>query len=123
MALTEDLLTRIRERADRYDRNNEYFAGDLDELKATDYFTLFVPKENGGAGLTLPEMVEVQMQLAGASGATALSVNMHHIWMGVARQVNQTRPGSLDWILEDALVGEIYGLGISVSGTYYVLSR
>src|SRR5699024_12290618 len=105
MALTEDLLTRIRERANRYDRNNEYFAGDLDELKAADYFTLFVPKENGGAGLTLPEMVEVQMQLAGASAATALSVNMHHIWMGVARQASHIRPSSPNCILEQPLAG------------------
>src|SRR5699024_12846383 len=112
MALTEDLLTRIRERADRYDRNNEYFADDLDELKATDYLTLLVPKENGGGGLTLPEMVEVQMQLAGASGATALSVNMHHIWMGGAWQVDRARPGSLDWIFADALAAESYAFGL-----------
>lgn len=121
MALTEDLLTRIRERADRYDRNNEHFAEDLGELKAAGYFALLVPKENGGAGLTLPEMIEVQMQLAGASGATALSVNMHHIWMGVARQVNRARPGTLDWIFEDALAGEIYGFGISEPGNDLVL--
>src|SRR5690625_466085 len=121
MALTEDLLTRIRERADRYDRNNEHFAEDLGELKAAGYFALLVPKENGGAGLTLPEMVEVQMQLAGASGATALSVNMHHIWMGVARTVNRARPGDLDWVFEEAVNGEIYAFGISEPGNDLVL--
>src|SRR5699024_3669590 len=110
-----------RERAASYDAANEYFSDDLTELKATDYFRLFVPEAKGGVGLSLPQMVDAQMALAGASGATALSVNMHHIWMGVARQVNQVRPGSLDWIFEDAVAGEIYAFGISEPGNDLVL--
>ena len=57
MPLSDDLLTRIRSRAGDYDRENAYF-------------TAFVPAEHGGGGLTLPEMVEVQMRLAGAAGST-----------------------------------------------------
>src|SRR5690625_1088561 len=113
MPISTDLLDRIRERADSYDRANEYFGEDLAELKETDYFRLFVPEANGGVGLTLPQMIDAQMSLAGASGATALSVNMHHIWMGVARQVHRVRPGSLDWIFDEAVNGEIYAFGIS----------
>ncbi len=121
MAISEDLLSRIRGRAADYDRANEYFQQDLEELKATDYFRLFVPEGSGGVGLTLPEMVDTQMALAGASGATALSVNMHHIWMGVAREVNRARPGHLDWIFDDAIAGEIYAFGISEPGNDLVL--
>lgn len=121
MPLTNELLSRIRERAADYDRNNEYFTEDLADLKSTDYFRLFVPKEHGGLGYTLPELVDTQIALSGASGSTALSVNMHHIWMGVARTVNQTRPGTLDWIFADALAGEVYGFGISEPGNDLVL--
>lgn len=121
MPLSDDLLSRIRSRAADYDRENAYFTADLDDLKATDYFAALVPAEHGGGGLTLPEMVQVQMRLAGAAGSTALALNMHHIWMGVARTVNRARPGSLDWIYDDALAGEIYAFGISEPGNDLVL--
>lgn len=121
MVLNHELITAIRERAATYDRENTYFSGDLEALKATDYFRAFVPIEHGGLGYTLPQMVDLQIDLAGASGATALSVNMHHIWMGVARHVNSVRPGTLDWIFDDAIAGEIYGFGISEPGNDLVL--
>lgn len=121
MPLHDDLLNRIRQRATTYDQNNAFFLEDFHELKDTNYFQLFVPSSHGGAGLNLEQMVDVQMKLAGASGSTALSVNMHQIWVGVARIVNRERPGSLDWIFDDAINGEVYAFGISEPGNDLVL--
>jgi alkylation response protein AidB-like acyl-CoA dehydrogenase len=51
--LTDALLERCRERAPLYDRENRFCQEDFDELKAAGYLLMAVPKELGGAGLTL----------------------------------------------------------------------
>ncbi|WP_127132081.1 acyl-CoA dehydrogenase family protein [Georgenia sp. SYP-B2076] len=119
--LTEDLLERIRERAPRYDAENSFFDEDLAELKEAGYLTAFVPEELGGAGLSLEEMTAEQMRLAGAAPATALAVNMHHVWVGVARVVRARGDHSADFILEEAAAGEVFGFGVSEAGNDLVL--
>jgi len=119
--LPDNLLDRIRERAAGYDRDNAFFAEDLAELTEAGYLTAMVPTELGGAGLTLEEMTRQQMRLAGAAPATALAVNMHHVWMGVARTVRARGDSSCDFILEEAAAGEIFGFGVSEAGNDLVL--
>ncbi len=119
--LSDDLLDRIRERAPRYDRENAFFDEDLVELKEAGYLTAFVPAEMGGGGLTLEEMTREQMRLAGASPATALAVNMHHVWVGVARLVHDRGDHSLDFVLTEAAAGEVFAFGVSEAGNDLVL--
>jgi alkylation response protein AidB-like acyl-CoA dehydrogenase len=119
--LTEDLLERIRERAPRYDAENAFFDEDLAELKEAGYLTAFVPEEFGGAGLTLEEMTREQMRLAAAAPATALAVNMHHVWVGVARTVHARGDSSTDFIFEEAAAGEVFAFGVSEAGNDLVL--
>jgi alkylation response protein AidB-like acyl-CoA dehydrogenase len=119
--LTEELLDRIRERAPRYDRENTFFDEDLAELAAAGYLTAMVPEHLGGAGLTLEEMTREQMRLAGAAPATALAVNMHHVWVGVARTVHARGDDSCDFILEEAVAGEVFAFGVSEAGNDLVL--
>ncbi|MEE6281988.1 acyl-CoA dehydrogenase family protein [Georgenia sp. MJ170] len=119
--LSDDLLDRIRARAAGYDRENSFFDEDLAELKAAGYLTAMVPTELGGAGLTLEEMTREQMRLAGAAPATALAVNMHHVWMGVARTVRARGDSSCDFILEEAAAGEVFAFGVSEAGNDLVL--
>ena len=119
--LSDDLLDRIRSRAAGYDRDNSFFDEDLAELTAAGYLTAMVPTELGGAGLTLEQMTREQMRLAGASPATALAVNMHHVWMGVARTVQARGDSSCDFILEEAAAGEVFGFGVSEAGNDLVL--
>ncbi|MPV50201.1 MULTISPECIES: acyl-CoA dehydrogenase family protein [unclassified Pseudactinotalea] len=121
MSLTDDLLDRIHARAAEYDRTNTFFAEDLADLAGAGYLRLFVPTEFGGGGLTLPEMTQVQMRLAGAAPATALSVNMHQVWVGVARTVRARGDAGLDWLFTDAAAGEVFGFGISEPGNDLVL--
>jgi len=121
MVLEDNLLERLRSRASEYDRRNAFFAEDLDDLVEAGYMTMFVPGEFGGQGVTLPHMTEIQMALAGAAPATALSVNMHQIWIGVARSVHARNDAGLDWLFSDAMAGEIFGFGISEAGNDLVL--
>ena len=119
--LTDELLDRIRERAAGHDRDNTFPSDDLADLKAAGYLTALVPKEFGGAGLTLEELTREQMRLAGAAPATALAVNMHHVWVGVAKVVHERGEDTCDFILTEAMAGEVFGFGVSEAGNDLVL--
>lgn len=119
--LTDDLLERIHGRAARYDAENVFPQEDLDDLVAAGYLTAMVPEEMGGAGLSLEEMTREQMRLAAAAPATALAVNMHHVWVGVARTVHARGDDSCDFILHEAAAGEIFAFGVSEAGNDLVL--
>ena len=119
--LTADLLTSIRDRAGTYDRENAFFTDDLAELKTAGYLRAMVPESFGGAGLTLRETAREQARLAGAAPATALAVNMHHVWTGVARYLHERGDTSLDWLLQEAAHGEVFGFGYSEAGNDLVL--
>lgn len=119
--LTDELLERIRGRAAGYDRENAFFDEDLAELIEAGYLTALVPTEFGGRGLTLEQLTHEQMRLAGAAPATALAVNMHHVWTAVARAVNARGDHSVDFILEEAAAGEIFAFGVSEPGNDLVL--
>lgn len=119
--LTDELLERIRARAPRYDAENTFFDEDLAELKEAGYLTAMVPESFGGAGLSLVEMTREQMRLAGAAPATALAVNMHHVWVGVAKAVHERGDSSTDFVLQEAAAGELFAFGVSEAGNDLVL--
>lgn len=119
--LPEDLLTRIRQRAAGYDERNEFFTADFEELKAAGYLRALVPADRGGSGLSLADMVRQQMRLAGASGATGLAVNMHHVWVSVAKVMADRGDDALDFVFSEAADGEVFGFGISEPGNDLVL--
>ncbi|EWT03772.1 acyl-CoA dehydrogenase [Intrasporangium chromatireducens Q5-1] len=119
--LSEEVLERIRGRAARLDRENAFFDADLEDLRAAGYLTAMVPVELGGGGLTLQQLTLEQMRLAGAAPATALAVNMHQVWVGVANTVRAHGDSSMDFVLEEAAAGELFGFGISEAGNDLVL--
>ena len=110
-ALTPELLDRIRSRAAGYDRDNTFFAEDLDELRAAGYL----------APRSLLETARDQRLLAAHAPATALGVNMHLVWVGVARVLHDRGDDSLDWVLRDAEAGELFAFGNSEGGNDLVL--
>jgi alkylation response protein AidB-like acyl-CoA dehydrogenase len=114
--LTEEMLTRFAERAASYDRENRFFTEDFEELRAAKYLLLPVPKEFGGAGLTLAEMCRQQRRLAYYAPATALAVNMHVYWLGMAADLWRRGDASLEWILREAAAGEVFAAGHAESG-------
>ena len=119
--LPDDLLERIRGRAAGYDERNSFFTEDLEELAAAGYLKLFVPETDGGAGLGLEAAVRCQRRLATAAPATALAVNMHLVWTGVARVLAERGDSSLDFVLREAAAGEIFAFGNSEAGNDSVL--
>ena len=114
--LTEDMLARFAERAASYDRENRFFEEDFEDLRAAKYLLLPVPSEFGGAGMTLAEVCRQQRRLAYYAPATALAVNMHLYWLGVAADLWRRGDASLEWILREAAAGEIFAAGHAESG-------
>jgi alkylation response protein AidB-like acyl-CoA dehydrogenase len=114
--LSDQLLARCAERAPIYDRENRFFDEDFAELRDVGYMRLNVPKELGGLGLLLPEVCREQRRLAYHAHATALAVNMHLYWTGVAADLWRAGDTSLEWMLKGAVNGEVFAAGHAESG-------
>jgi alkylation response protein AidB-like acyl-CoA dehydrogenase len=115
--LPQDLLDRCRERAPMYDRDNKFFDEDFAELKNAGYLNAAVPKELGGLGLTLAEVGREQRRLAYHAGPTALAVNMHFYWTGVAADVWRSGDKSVEWMLTETVKnGAVFAAGHAESG-------
>jgi alkylation response protein AidB-like acyl-CoA dehydrogenase len=114
--LTEDMLERFRTRAPAYDRENKFFQEDFDELKAAGYLKMTVPKELGGMGFSLHDVSQVTRRLAMYAPATALAMNMHHYWVGLAADLWRGGDKSCEWILKEAAAGEVFAAGHAETG-------
>ena len=119
--LPDDLLDRIRERAPIHDRENTFPQQDLDELREAGYLSILVPTALGGAGLGLEQAAALQQRLATASPATALAINMHLVWTGVAKVFSDRGVPGLEFVQRGAVGGEVFAFGISEGGNDLVL--
>lgn len=119
--LPDDLLQRIRERAPIHDRENTFPQRDLDELRAAGYLSILVPLDRGGAGLGLAEAAILQQRLASAAPATALAINMHLVWTGVAKVFTDRSICGLEFVQDGAVSGDLFAFGISEAGNDLVL--
>ncbi len=106
--LTDDMLARFDARAATYDRENRFFDEDWDELRQSGYLLAAVPTEFGGSGLGLDEVARLQGRLAYYAPATAVAVNMHLYWTGVAADLLRNGDTSCRWLLEKAADGEVF---------------
>jgi len=114
--LTEEMLARFASRAANYDRENRFFEEDFEELRAVKYLLMPVPAKFGGAGMSLAEVCREQRRLAYYAPATALALNMHLYWCGVAADLWRRGDSSLEWILKEAAAGEVFAAGHAESG-------
>jgi alkylation response protein AidB-like acyl-CoA dehydrogenase len=119
--LPDELLDRFRSRAAGYDERNEFFHEDLSELKERGYLALFTSKSDGGLGFGLQRVAATQRRLATAAPATALAVNMHLVWTGVAHLLAARGDDSLHYVLTEAQAGEVFAFGNSEAGNDSVL--
>ena len=106
--LTDEMLARFDERAPQYDRENRFFDEDFAELRESGFLNLAVPTEFGGLGLGLDEYSQLARRLAYVAPATALAVNMHVYWTGVAADLLRNGDDSCRFILEKAAEGEVF---------------
>ena len=114
--LTDEMLQRFDERAPVYDRENRFFDEDFEELLQSGYLNAALPEEYGGAGLNLAEVMKLQRKLAYHAPATAIAVNMHFYWTGLAADMVRMGDESVRWILEEASRGHIFAAGHGESG-------
>nr|WP_243848708.1 acyl-CoA dehydrogenase family protein [Lysinibacter cavernae] len=115
------MLERVRNRASGYDERNTFFDEDLEELREHGYLGLFSKHEHGGRNYSLEQVSRLQTRLAAAAPATALGINMHLVWTGVAKTLSDRGDTSFDWLLEEAAAGEVFAFGISEAGNDEVL--
>ena len=110
------MLARFADRAPGYDRDNRFFEEDFTELKQAGYLAAPVPRELGGGGLTFAQVMHEQRRLASHAHATALGINMHLYWTGVAADLWRAGDKSLEWVLAGAVKGEVYAAGHAEKG-------
>jgi alkylation response protein AidB-like acyl-CoA dehydrogenase len=114
--LTDEMLARFDERAPRHDRENSFFSEDFDELRASGYLLAAVPVELGGSGLRLAEVMRLQRQLAYHAPATAVAVNMHLYWTGLAADLARFGDDRCDFVLREAADGHVFAAGHGEAG-------
>lgn len=76
------------ERAFEHDKNISFPFENFKELTEIGYPGLTVPKEYGGGGISLSEMLHYQQIIATADGSTALSIGWH---MGLMKQLGEDK--------------------------------
>lgn len=114
--LSEDILARCLERAPIYDRENRFFDEDFEELLEAGYLLMAVPEDLGGQGMSLAEVSREQRRLAYYAPATALAMNMHVYWTGVAADLRRAGDDSLEWLLKEAAAGAVFAAGHAERG-------
>ncbi len=114
--LTPDLLERCAQRAPRYDQENSFFTEDFEELRECGYLSLAIPKELGGWGYSLAQVVREQRRLGYHAPSTALAVNMHLYWTGIAADLLRSGDRTLEWLLREASQGAVFAAGHAEAG-------
>ena len=114
--LSDSLLQGLSKRVAAYDRDNRFFSEDFEDLRKAGYLTMSIPKELGGQGASLADVCRRQRRLAYHAPATALGINMHVYWVGVAADLWRAGDKSMEWVLREAAAGEVFAAGHSERG-------
>ena len=114
--LSDEMLHGFAERAAGYDKENRFFHEDFADLQRAGYLTMAVPRELGGLGLNLAQVCREQRRLAYHAPATALGINMHVYWVGLVADLWQRGDRSLEWLLRQAMEGEVFNAEHSERG-------
>ena len=119
--LDTQMLERFRARATNYDSENTFCSDDFNELKEAGYLKAMLPVELGGFGWGMETMTGAQRLLGSYAPATALAVNMHLVWTGVATLLAARGDGRLNMVLDWVAAGEVMAFGVSEAGNDEVL--
>ena len=114
--LSDEMLRGFAERCGRYDKENRFFQEDFDDLRRAGYLTMAVPKELGGRGMNLAQVAREQRRLGYYAPATALGINMHIYWVGLVADLWRRGDRSLEWLLKEAMAGEVFNAGHAERG-------
>jgi alkylation response protein AidB-like acyl-CoA dehydrogenase len=75
-ALADQLAARFAERAPAHDRDSSFPLENYADLHSSGYLRLVIPREYGGEGADVAEMVVAQERLGRGDGATAMATGM-----------------------------------------------
>ena len=109
--LSDEVIERCGQRAAAYDRDNRFFSEDFEELRNAGYLKLNTPSDLGGFGYNLAQTGLELRRLAYRAPETALAMNMHLYWTGVAADLRRFGDASLEWMLREAMEGEVFAAG------------
>ncbi|MBY0098934.1 acyl-CoA/acyl-ACP dehydrogenase [Mesobacillus maritimus] len=84
----DHLAVKFRERANDIDEEGKFPFANMKELKESGYTSLTLPKEYGGSGISLYELLRLQEKVAEGDGSTALSIGWH---MGIIKNLSEKR--------------------------------
>lgn len=88
LALTEETAKSFKETSREHDENVTFPFENFKTLKEIGYPQLSIPKEYGGGGISLYEMLKHQEIIAKYDGATALSIGWH---MGIIMDLGEKK--------------------------------
>ena len=114
--LSNELLTRFRDRAAAHDASGVYPHDDLAELRNSGWLLAPVPVELGGLGLDLAGVAAGQRLLGRFAPATALSTSMHLYWVGLGADLARFGDPFGQRILDWATSGEVLASGHGEAG-------
>ncbi|WP_080845922.1 acyl-CoA dehydrogenase family protein [Cytobacillus gottheilii] len=103
----EKIAENFRKRADAHDTEGTFPFENISELKQSGYTALTVPKEYGGQGISLAELLHLQETIAERDGSTALSIGWH---MGIVHNLFEKKEWDkhiLQWIAKEVLNGAL----------------
>ncbi|WP_231634325.1 acyl-CoA dehydrogenase family protein [Salinicoccus sp. YB14-2] len=86
ITLMKKTAKQFKETAQEHDENVTFPFENFEKLKEIGYPALSIPKEYGGAGISLSELMKHQETIAKYDGATALSVGWH---MGIIMDLGE----------------------------------
>lgn len=109
--VTDDMLARFEERAPVHDRENTFFTEDFEELRQAGFFLATLPTAMGGQDMSLATYGPMMRRIAYHAPATALGVNMHHYFVGLAADLHRRGDTSCDFVLQRAAEGGIFAAG------------
>jgi alkylation response protein AidB-like acyl-CoA dehydrogenase len=114
--LSDATLKAFGDRASGYDRENRFCSEDFEALVAAGFLKMPIPTELGGLGMNHSQVCAELRRLATRAPATAVAINMHIYWMGVAADLWRAGDKSLEWVLKEGAAGEVYAAGHAESG-------
>lgn len=88
LEIMKNLAKRFSKRSAHFDETGSFPFENIDDLIKSEYTTLIVPKEFGGPGISLYELLRLQEQMAKGDGSTALSIGWH---MSILKNLDEKR--------------------------------
>jgi alkylation response protein AidB-like acyl-CoA dehydrogenase len=79
----------------------------FEQIRAAGYLLAAVPVELGGLGGTLRQVCDQQRRLARRAPELARATSAHHAWCGAAAEDWRAGRGTLRWVLDAAVSGQL----------------